>query len=497
MGKPYVPVNGAWGVLASDFVHGTDVSLSMVDASKLDAGGGYIEVTNDLSAFPAHYARYQYTGKTDNDLTGLTLCTLGDVQSETPYTFTAGMYVKRVLMGEDIDDRVAKNQTAPAAGVTSVLGIENGETVLSLKALPSLTELGYLDGVTSAIQTQLDGKTNRNALINGCFRVAQRGTAFTAATAPLNSDDTYLLDRWVLLSDGNDIVDVTQVTTPVPVGAYAAACFDIETEDKKWGILQILEAKDSARFIGGTVSLSFKARRGAGDTSTLLRAAVVSWSSTADTVTSDVVDAWGDEGTNPTLVANWTAENTPAALAELTDAYQTFKIEGIVIDTASTTNIAVFIWSDDKTNAVGDLVYIADVQLELSATATPFAARPIEQELALCQRYFEKSYAQGTAPGTATAVGATQAYLSSNNVPAGIPYGTWTVQVTKRATPTVTVYGCQGGAGKVSNGDGVDLAASSGGGYGYESCVLVQNLAGAITTTYLCVVFHWVSVIEL
>ncbi len=228
---------------------------------------------------------------------------------------------------------------------------------------------------------------NKNAIINGGMSVSQRGTTFTAATTPANSDDTYLLDRWNLLSDGNDIVDVTQVTTPVPTGSYNAAQFDIETEDKKWGIIQILEAKDSARFIGGTVSLSFKAAMGASDTSTLLRAAVLSWSSTADTVTSDVVDAWGNEGTNPTVVANWTLENTPAALAALTADYQTFKIEGISIDTASTTNIAVFIWSDDMTNAVGDMVYITDVQLELGSVATPFEFRHFRQELALCLPY--------------------------------------------------------------------------------------------------------------
>jgi hypothetical protein len=228
----------------------------------------------------------------------------------------------------------------------------------------------------------------KNAIINGSMRVAQRGTSFTSATTPANSDDTYLLDRWILLSDGNDIVDVSQVTTPVPTGSYSAACFDIETEDKKWGILQVLEAKDSARFIGGTVSLQFKAAMATGDTNTLLRAAVLSWSSTADTVTSDVVNAWGAEGTNPTVVANWTFENTPAALDALTASYQTYKIEGIAIDTASTTNIAIFIWSDDMTNAVGDLVYITDVQLEPGSVSTSFEFRHYVQELALCQRYY-------------------------------------------------------------------------------------------------------------
>uniref|UniRef100_A0A6M3L300 Uncharacterized protein n=1 Tax=viral metagenome TaxID=1070528 RepID=A0A6M3L300_9ZZZZ len=272
---------------------------------------------------------------------------------------------------------------------------------------------------------------NRNAIINGCFRVAQRGTAFTAATTPANSDDTYLLDRWVLLSDGNDIVDVNQVTTPVPTGAYSAASFLIATQDKKFGILQVLEAKDAARFIGGTVSLSFKARMGASGTSTLLRAAVLAWSSTADTVTSDVVSAWGAEGTNPTLAANWTTENTPAALTALTADYQTYKIERISIDTASTTNIAVFIWSDDMTNAAGDLVYITDIQLELGSVATPFEFRSYQQERSLCQRLYRRI----TPDSTSDVFGVGFLYATETPV-VYIPF-----PVTMRAIPTLETSG--------------------------------------------------------
>src|SRR3990167_304736 len=75
----------------------------------------------------------------------------------------------------------------------------------------------------------------RNALINGDFRVAQRGTSFTGATTPANSDDTYLLDRWILLSDSNDIVDVTQ-STDAPTNGLNSIALDVETVDKKFGI---------------------------------------------------------------------------------------------------------------------------------------------------------------------------------------------------------------------------------------------------------------------
>jgi hypothetical protein len=330
----------------------------------------------------------------------------GNVSPEEYYHLSSADYN---TINTALAQSILANPTGGAAPITNLTVAEqtlvgritggnvDALSVVQVKALLAIvSDTAYAaswDGVTdvapskNTVYDELYTRPRRNAIINGNMSVWQRGTSFTSATIPANRDDVYLMDRWTLLSDGNDIVDVSQVTTPVPVGAYSAACFDIETEDKKWGIIQILEAKDAASFIGGTVSLSFKARRGASDTSTKLRAAVLSWSSTADAVTSDVVNAWGDEGTNPTLVANWTFENVPAALTELTDDYQTFKIEGIAIDTASTTNIAVLIWSDDKTNAVGDLVYITGVQLELGSTATEFEYRPYQEEERLCTRY--------------------------------------------------------------------------------------------------------------
>ncbi len=273
----------------------------------------------------------------------------------------------------------AINEHTSAAGVT-VDGV--------------LIKDGLVDGVDVSVLP------NRNGIINGDFKVAQSGTAFTSATAPANSDDTYLLDNWILLSDGNDIVDVTQVVRATPNGAYAEMKAEVETPNKQFGFLTILEARDAARFIGQAVSFSFKARMAAADDNThSLKAVILSWGSTADAVTSDVVDAWS---ATPTYVANWTAENTPASQT-LTTTEQTFKVEGVAIDTASTTNIAVFIFCDQTDGAVDDAVIITGLQIEVGAVATPFEFRPYQQELELCKRYYERifsgvaysAYAQG------------------------------------------------------------------------------------------------------
>lgn len=257
-------------------------------------------------------------------------------------------------------------------------------------------ELGHATDTTltreAAGVLQVEGNTiltdamgRQNALINGDFSVAQRGTTFTAATTPANSDDTYLLDRWTVLSDGNDIVDVSQNTSVVPTNGLYSCLLDVETANKKFGIIQFIEQKNCKGYLGSTCTLSFKARYATGATVQTMRAVILAWDGTADSVTSDVVSAWGASGTNPTYVANWTAENTAADLT-LTTSFQTFSVSA-AIDTASAKNIAIFLYYNNADGTVGDFIYVTDVQLEAGSIATEFERRTVQEELALCQRY--------------------------------------------------------------------------------------------------------------
>ena len=227
------------------------------------------------------------------------------------------------------------------------------------------------------------GITGANALINGQFAVAQRATSFVAGA---NNDTNYTLDRWKLFSDGNDVVDVTQETSTVPTNRQTAIALDVETANKKFGIAQIIEQKNCVNFIGKTVTLSFQAKVSATTNLDNIKAAIIAWDGTADTVTADMISAWGVEGTNPTLATNFTYENTPANL-NLTTSYATYSVTASV-DTANAKNIIVFIFSDVTTTSVGEFLFITDVKLEAGQTATPFEHRSFEDELARCQRYY-------------------------------------------------------------------------------------------------------------
>ena len=226
----------------------------------------------------------------------------------------------------------------------------------------------------------------KNKIINGGMDISQRNTSYTSANSE-NNDDTYVLDRFYILSDGNDTIDVTQTTT-VPTGAKYSIGLDVETINKKFGIAQIIENANCFDVIGGAVTVSFQAKVSSTTKLNNIKCAIVAWSGTADTVTSDIISAWGAEGTNPTLIANATYENTPVNL-NVTTSFATYSVTATV-DTASTSNLILFIWSDVTDTTLGDFLYITNVQLERGSTATPFERRLYNQELANCQRYFWK-----------------------------------------------------------------------------------------------------------
>jgi len=118
MAKPYQLANEVQSTLAAQFVHGTDNSLTLADASDFPAGGGYIRVGE---AGAAHFALYEYTGVSTNDLTGLTPCTLGVVESEAAYTFPIGTHVELTNAAEYVKD--VQDQTP-----SIIIGVEWNQT---------------------------------------------------------------------------------------------------------------------------------------------------------------------------------------------------------------------------------------------------------------------------------------------------------------------------------------------------------------------------------
>lgn len=330
--------------------------------------------------------------------------------------------------------------------------IQLNSTTMATESSGSIT-LSNVDSATNrtnlglgSIATQnVDGFPGRNRLINGSFQIAQRGTTFSGGTD--NADDTYTLDRWYVLSEGNDSIDVAQQSDS-PDSNGKSIGLDVETTGEKFGIAQIIEGHNCIGAIGNTCTLSFYAKVSNARIDTV-KAAIVAWSGTEDTVTSDIISAWNADGTTPTLIANATFENTPADLS-VTTSWARYELSANV-DTASTKNIIVFIWSDDASNPqAGDFLYLTNIQFESeTSVATPFEHRPNGLELSLCQKYFEKSYNLDVAPGTSTQEGSFRT-IAPRSLSGATDY-MYSVQykVTKRAGTDLIIYSTDGTQGSV------------------------------------------------
>ena len=130
----------------------------------------------------------------------------------------------------------------------------------------------------------------------------------------------------------------------------------------------------------------------------------------------------------------------------------------------------------------GATFYITGVQLEKGSTATSFDYRPYGTELALCQRYYEKSFEIGTAPAqniTYTgSVGACPGGAGASSVGLFI---TWKYAVTKRATPSMTSFSPSAASSNWYAPAGPDSSVTAGFTNTSTSNTLVYNTSTAQT----------------
>jgi len=97
-------------------------------------------------------------------------------------------------------------------------------------------------------------------------------------------------------------------------------------------------------------------------------------------------------------------------------------------------------------SAVGATIWVTGVQLEKGSVATSFDQRAYSQELAMCQRYYQKSYEQATALGTVTTTGEIRFQTAGTG---GESFPTIMFPVVMRAIPTLTFYSANNGASGV------------------------------------------------
>lgn len=341
-------------------------------------------------------------------------------------------------------------------GLTALIaGAKQGELAFrnsrGLTMLPTSTA-GYVLKTQGAgadpvwAEANVDG----NLLINGEGTFFQRQDP-AAATA--RADDAYAGDRWYVLTQ---TASINSQRSTGNLAKYAHKLTQNQAAAQRLGYASIVEHQDSYALRSQTVRFAGKCKISA---SQAVRFAILEWTGTADSVTSDVVNDWTS--------ASYTAGNfflaanlTVTAVGTITPAAATwtsFALTGTV--SATCNNLIVIFWTEG-TAAQNVTLELTEMQLTRGALAVSYAPRLQTDELLLCQRYYCKSYAIDTNPGTVTNTGCI-AYVTASTAGEWGPNVFYPVEM--RTTPTKTFYSTNSGASgnKYNATDAVDVAMTT------------------------------------
>jgi hypothetical protein len=306
------------------------------------------------------------------------------------------------------------------------------------------------DGVTFPDSTnQFSGGafSFKNRIINGDMRIDQRNAG--AAITINSASNTYSVDRFFGRGDTSDGVFTLDQTTTVPAGFTNSVLATVTTADASIGATQRyqighrIEGFNVADLGWGTasaktVTLSFWVRSSLTGTFGGALTNAAGDRSYPYTYTISSADTWEQKSVTIAGDTSGTWETGTAIGIQL---FFSLGAGSTLLGTAGSWAATLYTGATGQTQVIGTLNatwYVTGVQLEVGSVATPFERRPYGAELALCQRYFEKSYDISVAVGTVTGVGAisTVAYAASITRPfLGIQF-----QVSKRTSATVTSY---------------------------------------------------------
>jgi len=303
----------------------------------------------------------------------------------------------------------------------------------------------------------------KNIIINGAMQVAQRSTSVTGLGA---ASGYFTLDRFTMVEGDASAGRFTMSQSAVTDldGFSNALKIDCTTADTSIAAGEVLIIR---QHIEGLNCQQLKA------SSTSTNAFTLSFYAKSNASRVIASELRLSSGTNRqavkvhTIGTSWARYTFTVAAASSTEIdndnttglQANFFIHGGSTYTGGT--VSATLESDTPANraaGIGSIfastdntLEITGVQLEVGSQATPFEHLSFGETLALAQRYFEKSYAQGTAPATATSASGIQ-YRFGNSATTAAGYGQSQTRfgVYKRAAPTVVIYSTAGTSAHVT-----------------------------------------------
>jgi hypothetical protein len=278
---------------------------------------------------------------------------------------------------------------SPAGNILIGTQVDNGTDKLQVNGTVKSLAGGYVfpDGTKQA-----SGASGRNRIINGDCRIAQRGSSVVAGTGYTYGGP----DRFLCMNSGGQgaftqstgTISYGGVSRPAVVQTINTAIPSFAAASVFSGIQQIIEGLNAydlanqpitASFIfstnvTGLYSVTLVDNNGA-------HACIKTFSATANTPAFVSV-------TFPAYALNIPSNNA-AGLYLAVGAIGGTNCQTAAIDAWQSVNKQMASTAVNWATTVNNFISLTELQVEAGTVATPFERRPYQQELLLCQRYYQ------------------------------------------------------------------------------------------------------------
>lgn len=301
---------------------------------------------------------------------------------------------------------------------------EVSETATEFTAIPAYVERLRGKGIATPPRS-------KNLVVNGDCAVNWDRPATSA-------DDTYALTTWNILTQTGTVA-ITQQTLQEARQATNGRMTQSQASAQRMAFSQIIEAIDSQDVRGQYVGLQARLRLSAGAN---VRAALLEWTGTADSVTSDVVSDWTSSSYTAGGFFNSTTLNVLAVSDAIALTANTWADITPLLGKvgASANNLILIVWTE-STAAQNVTLDWGRVKVSEGPFLSAFEAEPLADNQLRCGRLYQKSFPDATAP--VQNAGLNTSAISFVQVP-GAATATFAPGVRfaprMRISPTVTFY---------------------------------------------------------
>lgn len=409
--------------------------------------------------------------------------------------YVAGLRVS--LKVANTNTSSAPSLNVNALGVKTIVLADGTAIPVGSMVAGMVADLRY-DGTNFQLLNPYQGVVAQpNVWIGGNFDTNpwQRGTSFAAA-----ANNSYSADRLSWATAGAGVVTLAKTAdapTAAQAGIFTSNCWhaDVTTADAAiaagdyYSVIYYMEGYDFAQIAQKTFTVSFWVKSTITGTYCLsmFNAPALDRTYVAE-YTVNVADTWEYK----TIVVpaspsggTWNYTNgTGLSFAFALATGSTFQ------GTAGSwqTTAGLILGSASQVNAMSDAANnfkLALIKVEPGSVATPYPVELDADVLGRCQRYYQKTFAQGTAPAQNTAVTInTLAYVVV--VATAVPNGViWQLPVEMRVAPTITFYNPEAANTAWRRLGGGDSGASSAGLIGTRIvyCVNPQVAGDGLSST--------------